>query len=89
MDNIIQELKKKMGLLGKPMYRKEDYDYSQIEPNKWYYVQGDGGMLGKDIISKRIAMIRVITWAEHKRQQQEFKKWKEEQERRCYLPDDF
>lgn len=81
MEDKIQQLKEKIGLNKIPMFNKEDHDYSKIDPSKWYYVQGDGGMLGKEVMEKHIAMCRVITWSEHKRQQREFEKWLKE--RRC------
>lgn len=62
----IQKFKEKLGL-GRIGYQQEDY--STIDPKAWYYVIGDGGMKGNDVIARHIAMHRVITWKEHKAQQ--------------------
>lgn len=60
----INVLKERMGLKGTNINVPEDY--SSIHPDAWYYVLGDGGMKGKDVIAKHIAMHRVSTWAKHK-----------------------
>lgn len=81
MNNHIQEIKKKLGLDKLPNINPPE-DYSSIQPEKWYYVQGDGGMLGKDVIAKKITMTRVITWYEYKQRQLRGKQMMEDEKRK-------
>lgn len=65
----IDNLKDKMGL-NKISNINPPEDYSSIKSDAWYYVYGDDGMKGSDVIKRHISMTRVITWREHKEQRQ-------------------
>lgn len=94
MENKISvaEIKKKLGL-DKFSCITPPEDYSSIVPDKYYYVIGDGGMLGSDVIKRKITMSRVQTWKEHKERVQRgielMKKEKQERDEQSQLPEWF
>jgi len=74
-----QEFKQKMGLES---CVSTPEDYSSIVDDDWYYVKGDGGMLGKDVKAKKIALFRVKTWKEYKEDQERIKQYIEDERRK-------
>lgn len=57
-------------------------DYSSIVDDDWYYVLGDGGMKGKDVKTKKIAMHRVKPWKQHKEEQEKLRQLLENEKRK-------
>ncbi len=82
--NDIDEIKRKLGIDKYPNINPPE-DYSSIKDDKWYYILGDGGMLGRDVKANKITMTRVKTWREHKEDQIKVKQLIEDEIRKREL----